>query len=152
MAIVRWAPFDLASENLDDLVRRTFGDYGSSLLASRTGWTPPLEAFIDGNQLHVRVEVPGIDPSAVDIEFEDGVLSISGERRQESRPTQEGWFRSEMRHGAFERRISLPDGVDHEQIRATYDAGILDVTVPMPEKPRRKVKVEIGANGAPDSE
>ena len=145
MALIRWAPFDLALDGFDDVVRRTFGDFGSSLIAQQTQWAPALNAYVEGEELHVRVELPGIDPDAdVDIEVENGVLTISGERKEEQSAENGGWFRREMRHGRFERRIALPDGVDAEGVRATYDAGILDVTVPLPAKPKKKVKVEVG--------
>lgn len=151
MAIVRWAPYDLASEGFDDLVRRTFGDFGTSLL-QRSGnggqWTPAMDAFLEGEELHVRLELPGIDPdNDVDIEVENGILRVSGERKQETKSANSegtGWFRREMHHGTFERRIGLPDGVNGEAVRATYDAGILDITIPLPEKPRTKVKVDVG--------
>jgi HSP20 family protein len=146
MAIVRWAPFDLASDGFDDLVRRTFGDFGSSLLSrsGQTAWAPALDAYIEGNELHVRLELPGIDPDAdVDIEVDNGMLRVSGERKQETRSEEAGWFRREMQHGSFERRIGLPEGVDATNVRAAYDAGILDITVPLPEKQKTKVKVDV---------
>ncbi len=169
MALLRWTPFDLASENLDEVVRRTFGDFGSSLLANRTQWAPALDAYVEGEELHVRMEIPGIDPdSDVDIEVENGVLHVSGERKQvrtqgdangdQGGETGQvggqfggqgggqfgGWFRREIHYGRFERRIGLPEGIDPEGVRATYDAGILDITIPLPAKPRTKVKVDVG--------
>lgn len=150
MAIVRWAPFDLADEPFGDLVRRTFGDFGSSLLANRsTRWAPALDAYIEGDQLHVRLELPGIDPASdVDIEVDNGVLHVRGERRSESKHEGEGWFRREMSYGSFERRVALPEGVDAENVTASYDAGILDITIPVPTKAKTKVKVAVGANGS----
>lgn len=146
MVLARWTPFDLAGDSFDDIVRRTFGDFGSNLLTQRAGqWAPPLDAYIQGDELHVKLEVPGIDPSSdVEIEVENGVLRISGERRQSETSEGEGWFRREMRYGSFERRIALPEGVDAENVRASYDAGVLDVSIPVPAKPKTKVKVEIG--------
>lgn len=149
MAIVRWTPFELGTQSFDDLVRRTFGDFGSSLLAGRDQmtWTPPMDVYLDGEELHVRVELPGIDPASdVDLEVEDGTLRISGERRQEQTSEQGGYYRREMRSGSFERRIGLPDGVEADSIRASYDAGILHVTVPVPQKVAKKVTVEIGSS------
>jgi len=146
MAIVRWAPFD-AADGLDDLVRRTFGDFGTSLLQGRTGgaFAPALEAFVRDNAMHVRLELPGIDPDAdVDIEVSNGVLSISGERKREEAKEGDGWYRREMSYGAFERNIALPDGTDASQLKATYDAGILDITVPLPTREKTKVKVRVG--------
>ncbi len=149
MAIVRWAPFDVA-DGLDDLVRRTFGDFGSSLLQSgdwgrQGGFAPPLEAFVRDGEMHVRLELPGIDPDGdVDIEFSNGVLSISGERKREEAKEGDGWYRRELSYGRFERNVALPEGTDASQLRASYDAGILDITVPLPTEQKKKVKVEVG--------
>ena len=146
MAILRWAPFDAVTENMDDLVRRTFGDFGSSLLANRaTEWSPALDAFVEGEQLHVRLELPGVDvDNDVEIEVENGVLRVSGERRQEQKSEENGWFRTERRYGRFDRRIGLPEGIDAEGVHATYDKGILDITIPLPAKQKTKVKVAVG--------
>jgi HSP20 family protein len=144
MVLARWAPFAEAQDDFNQLVRRAFGDFGSSLAGSRN-WAPALDAFVEGEELHVRVEIPGIDPDAdVDIEVDNGVLTISGERKQEKKHEGEGWFRSEMSYGRFERRIGLPEGADTEQVRATYDKGILEVIVPTPAKQKTKIKVEVG--------
>jgi HSP20 family protein len=146
MALLRWAPFEAASENMDDLVRRTFGDFGSSLLSNRsTEWSPALDAFVEGEQLHVRLELPGIDvDNDVEIEVEGGVLRVSGERRQEQKTEENGWFRTERRYGRFDRRVGLPEGIDAEGVHASYDKGILDITIPLPAKQKTKVKVAVG--------
>lgn len=146
MAIVRWAPFDPFGE-VNDLVRRTFGDFGSQLLSAREGteWAPAMDAYTKDNELHVRLEVPGIDPDAdVDIEVDNGILRVSGERRHEETTEGNGWFRRESRYGRFERRVGLPEGVSADDISASYEAGILDITIPVPEKPKTKVKVAVG--------
>jgi HSP20 family protein len=146
MAIVRWAPFD-AADGLDAVVRRTFGDFGTSLLQGRSngGFAPPLEAFVRDNELHVRVELPGIDPDAdIDIEVSNGVLQISGERKREETTEGAGWYRREMSYGRFERNVALHEGTDASQLKASYDAGILDVTVPLPSEEKTKVKVRVG--------
>jgi len=146
MAIVRWTPFD-AADGLDSLVRRAFGDFGTSLLQGRGNGTfaPPLEAFVRDNKMHVRLEVPGIDPDAdIDIEVSNGLLSISGERKHEETREGDGWYRREMSYGRFERNVALPEGTDASQLHASYDAGILDITVPLPAKEKTKVKVRVG--------
>jgi HSP20 family protein len=135
------------ADGLDDLVRRTFGDFGTSLLQGRSsgGFTPALEAFVRDNAMHVRLELPGIDPDAdVDIEVSNGVLSVSGERRSEESKEGDGWYRRELSYGRFERNIALPEGTDASELKATYDAGILDITVPLPTKEKTKVKVQVG--------
>ncbi|HYZ91517.1 MAG TPA: Hsp20/alpha crystallin family protein [Actinomycetota bacterium] len=145
MALARWVPFETFNEPLESLVRRTFGDFGSTLLSSQGAWAPALDAKIEGEELHVRLELPGIDPDAdVDIEVENGVLRVSGERRDEQTSESDGWHRREMRYGSFERRVALPEGVDASSVRANYDAGILHITVPLPAEAKTKVKIGVG--------
>jgi HSP20 family protein len=79
----------------------------------------------------------------VDIEVSNGILRVSGERKQEEKHEGNGWYRREMHYGSFERRIALPDGADAPQVRATYDAGVLDIAIPVPAKAATTVKVEV---------
>lgn len=93
-----------------------------------------LEEEIDEGVLHVRAEAPGIDPQRdAEVTIEDGVLRLTVQRRKEERSEEEGRVRSEFRYGSFTRTVALPKGTDSSQVTATYDNGILDVTVPIPE-------------------
>ena len=111
-------------------------------------WTPPMEVFQRGNEMVVRADLPGISPDDVQIEVEDGVLTISGERRNNNEDRQEGFYRSERSYGAFARSIALPEGVDEDQVNAHYEHGVLEVTVPLPQQQRqrgRRVQIQSGA-------
>jgi len=103
-------------------------------------WTPLLpfspasmfrvEDFVEDNNYVVRAELPGMDPDKdIQITVENGRLTIHAERREEHK---EG-HRSEFRYGSFARSVTLPDQADTEHITATYDQGILEVSVPVPE-------------------
>jgi HSP20 family protein len=106
-------------------------------------WTPPMELFQRGNELVVRADLPGLRPEDVQIEIEDGVLTLSGERRQSSEDRQEGFYRSERSYGSFTRSIPLPEGVDEDQVRARFEHGELEVTVPLPQQRSRARRVQI---------
>jgi HSP20 family protein len=94
-----------------------------------------VEEEIKDGALHVRAEVPGIDPEKdADVSVSDGMLRIRVERRREHRSEEEGHVRSEFRYGSFYRSIPLPKGADSSQVSASYKDGILEVTVPMPEQ------------------
>jgi HSP20 family protein len=115
---------------------------------SQSLWAPQMEVFQRGNELVVRADLPGISPDDVQIDLEDGVLTISGERRQTNEDRQEGFYRSERSYGTFSRSIALPEGVDEEQVNARYDHGVLEVTVPMPQQQRqraRRVQIQSGS-------
>jgi HSP20 family protein len=110
-------------------------------------WTPPMEVFQRGNEMVVRADLPGISPDDVQIDVEDGVLTISGERQNTNEDRQEGFYRSERSYGAFARSIALPEGVDEEQVNAHYEHGVLEVTVPLPQQQRqrgRRVQIQSG--------
>lgn len=146
--LARWAPFELLDRDFGDLVRRAFGDLPSQLgalgQATRT-WLPAVDVFAEDGDLHVRLEAPGLDPEKdVDIEVVEGRLTIRGQRHREEAAEEKGYWRREMAYGHFERSIMLPQGVDASRVRATYDAGILDVAVPLPQEQSKKIKVEIG--------
>lgn len=111
-------------------------------------WAPPMEVFQRGNEIVVRADLPGMAPDDVQIDIEDGVLTISGERRQTNEERQEGFYRSERSYGSFARSIALPEGVDEDQVNARFEHGVLEVTVPLPEQHRqrgRRVQIQSGA-------
>ncbi|HEY0969436.1 MAG TPA: Hsp20/alpha crystallin family protein [Gemmatimonadales bacterium] len=113
-------------------------------------WIPPMEVLQRGNELVVRADLPGLDPEDVEVDIEDDVLTISGERHQESQERQEGFYRSERSYGAFSRSIALPEGVDEEQVNARFENGVLEVTVPVPQQRQRgrRIQVQSGATAA----
>ena len=121
-----WDPFTVLARmdrDFDDLVRRTWGSAGRT-----AGFVPPVEVLRDGEDVVVRVELPGIDVERdVSIEVERGQLVISGERRAATEG--EGVLVRELRYGAFRREFALPQGVSPEQVEASYDDGLLDVRV-----------------------
>jgi HSP20 family protein len=92
-----------------------------------TAWSPALEGHVKDNTLFVRCDLPGVDPSQVEVSLEGGLLKISGERTAKH----EGTDYSEVRYGRFERTLSIPEGVDPEKIQARYTNGVLEVTVPL---------------------
>lgn len=98
-------------------------------------YVPPVEVFEKGGDLHVKVELPGIDPAKdVTVTVEDGYLDIRGERRQTSEVKEEGFYRKETVYGVFARHIPIPQGVKESAIKAAYRDGILEVVVPKAAK------------------
>lgn len=136
--LARWNPwselFDLERE-MSDLTRRVFGSTWSGP-QTRTGgnghtWAPAVDVFTRGQDLVVRAELPGIDPEKdVDISFQDGLLTIRGERRHEEKSEQDNYYRVESTYGSFSRTIALPQTVKADDVHASYENGILEVVVP----------------------
>jgi HSP20 family protein len=108
------------------------------------GSTPALDLYEDKENVVVKVELPGMKKEDIAISLEDGVLTVSGERKQDSTQESATICRCERVSGRFERQISLPTPVDEAKIKATYTDGILTVTLPRAEEAKPKqIPVEI---------
>jgi len=98
--------------------------------AESLGWTPACDIYEDGEEVQIRAALAGVDPKDVDIRFENGVLTLRGERKMEKEEKKDNYHRVEMSYGSFTRTFSLPTTVDAEKIRAEAKNGILAVHLP----------------------
>jgi HSP20 family protein len=107
-------------------------------------WAPPVDVFERNDHLVIRAEIPGVNKEDMDVRIENGVLTLRGERKQDTEIKEESAYRMERVFGTFGRSFSLPTTVDAAKVTATYKDGILEVTVPKIEtaKPR---EIEIKA-------
>ena len=104
----------------------------------------PVEEYRDGSTLVVKAELPNIDPDRdLDVSVTDGVLHIKGERREATEHKEKHGYRSELRYGSFTRDIALPAGFNQDDITASYNDGILEVRLPLPEAEPTARKVPI---------
>jgi len=100
----------------------------------------PVESFTADGAYVVRADLPGIDPDKdIEVKVDGDVLTIHGERREEEREN----GHSEVRYGSFTRSVRLPKGASASDVAARYDAGVLEVTVPMKEAPAEAIKVAV---------
>ncbi len=102
------------------------------------GWTPATDIYEDEEGLTLKFELAGVEPKDVDIRFENGVLTIKGERRLENAEKKENYHRVELSYGAFNRSFSLPPTVDADKIEAESKVGVL--VVHLPKKAEAKPK------------
>lgn len=93
------------------------------------GWVPELELAESEKEFTIRAEVPGLDPGDIDVRVTGNILTLSGEKKEESEETKGGYFHSERRYGSFHRSIELPTGVKPESISAEYDKGVLTLRI-----------------------
>ena len=102
-------------------------------------WVPPIDLVEAEDHFMLKADLPGLTESDVNIEVQDGTLTISGERSAEHEQREKGWYRIERSFGSFNRSLTLPDGVDPDGISARFEHGVLEVNIPKPEerKPRR---------------
>ncbi len=142
MTIVRWEPLrELGS--LQNEMNRLFNTVFDTPAPGNGGtlrrWVPAMDLVESVDHFVLRADLPGMSEEDIKIEFEDGTLTVSGERRAEHEEREEGYYRVERAFGAFSRSLTLPKGIDAEGVTANFDRGVLEVRIPKPEerKPRR---------------
>ena len=149
----RWTPFrdrqlDRFRNEIDDLFDRfiTKPDLASHLETSAN--SPRLEAFIEGDKLIVRIDLPGIDPEDVEVSSLGNMLIVKGSREDTKEKKSRNFLRRETVYGSFERSLALPLGVKTDTIKATYEKGVLELTMPAPkELAAQKVPIQIESKG-----
>jgi HSP20 family protein len=141
--LTRWDPFNELSNMrsvLDRLFDQSFGRFpalrtaGEDLGASTLG----LDVFETDDEYVVKAAVPGVDPKDVDIQVEDDILTIKGESQQKDEVNEDNYLRRELRYGSFQRSLRLPPTVDTEKATATFEHGVLKLT--LPKKAEAKAK------------
>jgi HSP20 family protein len=151
MAIVRWEPLRELS-TLQNEMNRLFNTVFDAPTPSNGGtlrrWMPAMDLVETDEHFVLRADLPGLSEEAVNIEVEDRVLTISGERNAEHETSKEGYHRVERAFGSFSRSLTLPEGVDAESVTAAFDRGVLEVRIPKPEQ-RKPRKISIGVGDAP---
>lgn len=108
-----------------------------------TLWSPAVEVLERGNHLVVRADLPGLSKDDVNVDIDNGVLTISGERRSENEEERQGYFRSERSYGSFSRSIPIPEGVNEDQVNASFKDGVLEVTMPKPAETSKRRRIDV---------
>jgi HSP20 family protein len=155
MALIRWEPVRELGTIQNEMNRlfNTFfespaGGPGNGLQTLRR-WIPAMDLVETNEDFVLRADLPGLSESDVNIELEDNVLTVSGERKAEHEERKEGYYRVERASGSFSRSLTLPEGVDPESVKASFDRGVLEVRIPKPEaKKPRKVAISVGGSAA----
>lgn len=106
-------------------------------------WVPQIEVLQNKGQFMVRADLPGLTKDDVKIEVTDDLLTLSGEREEEKEEKREGFYRSERSYGSFYRKIPLPEGAKTENATATFNKGVLEITIPAPKVEPSFRKLEI---------
>jgi HSP20 family protein len=150
MALIRWEP-TRELNSLQGEMNRLFNTFfdtplpnGGATTARR--WLPAMDLVETEDDFVLTADLPGLSEKDVNIELEDNVLTISGERRSEHEHRKDGVHRVERASGGFTRSLTLPEGVDPEAIKANFDRGVLEVRIPKPEQRKpRKVEISVGS-------
>lgn len=139
MTLVRWDPFREVV-TLQERVNRVFSDlYGRSASEDLSGrWTPAVDIFESPEALVLKAELPDVKREDIHITVENGLLTLSGERKVDSDVRQEQYHRIERSYGAFSRSFSLPSTVDGSNASADYKNGVLTIRLPRREDAKPK--------------
>ena len=140
MALARWDPWS----ELAALQRDVHELFGRTTPAGRrpAGLVPAMDAYDTDDSLVIRLELPGMSPEQVEVNFDHGVLTVSGERSTDTEVAEDRWLRRERALGTFSRSITLPDGVAAEQITANFDNGLLELRIPhAPQQRAQRIPV-----------
>jgi HSP20 family protein len=145
------SPFGFVRRMMEDM-DRMFGTLGVRDLApfeesfaprelTTQIWSPEVEVFQRGDNLVVRADLPGLDEKDIKVNVDENGLTVSGERRHEKEWESEGVYQSERSYGSFERRIPLPRGIDASACDASFENGVLEVTIKLPKEVGRSVQI-----------
>jgi HSP20 family protein len=140
-------PFGLQRNELfsdDRLVRG-----GTSERGFEGRWTPQIEVFERNGQFVIRADLPGLSKDDVKVELSEDTITLQGERRSEHEEKKEGVYRSERTYGAFFRTIPLPAGVNGEDATASFNNGVLEISMKSPRKEEaktRRIDIQEGAS------
>ncbi len=148
MALTKWRPrTDLLS--FRDEINKLFDDFfqGPPARASlwEGAWVPTTDVSETENEFTVKFELPGVSQKDVSISLTDDVLTVKGEKKQETEEKKRNYYRTECSYGAFQRSFRLPVPVKSDEIKATFKNGILEVVIPKAEEVRPKdIQIEVG--------
>ncbi len=137
MALVRWNPIgSLAGMEIDRL-NQMFADLQSE--AFNQAWVPAVDIYeTDSHEVVIKAELPDVKREDIGVTFENNVLTLTGERKQEQSTKREQFQRIERRFGTFSRSFTLPTSVDAGQIAASYKDGVLTIRLPRREEAKPK--------------
>lgn len=152
MAITRWTPFQdmyTLQNRLNSLFQEVNRGEDETLTAS--AFVPPVDIYEDANHVVLKLEVPGMKLDDFDIQMENNALTVRGERRFEKETKEENYHRMERRYGSFARVFTLPNTLDPETVKASYDAGILTVEMGKRAEARPK-RIQVSVSGTKHTE
>jgi HSP20 family protein len=149
--MLRMSPFSLLgriTEEFDRILQPVLSESETANIA----WIPTVEVSQHDGQYHILAELPGLSPNEVRVEVDDDAVILQGERQVEREANEGGIRRSERQFGMFYRRIPLPEGADLGQAKAKFHDGILEITMPAPNKQRERRQIQVEADSKPSSD
>ena len=155
MNLMRWDPYrEIAS--LQDRLNRAFGGYayGSREREDEmqlSAWAPPVDIAEEKDRILITAELPGFKEDQIEIQSENGMLTLRGERKFENETDGKSYHRVERSYGQFVRSFSLPNNVDREKIQASFKDGLLQVELPKREDAKPRTIKITGGSAKPET-
>ena len=145
MSIVRYnsALNDFVPTTFSTLVDRFFNESVTRAGGSAYSFVPRVDVFEEEKAYEIQVAVPGMTKEGFKLDLNENVLTISGERKNTKEKKENNFRAIETQYGTFSRAFSLPENVDASKISATYNNGILEITVPKDEKKAVKTTIQV---------
>ena len=142
--LVRWDPFREITTLQNEMSRLLNTVGATSGNGGNRQWMPAVDAWETDDEVVYAFDLPGIREDKIAVDFEDGHLTVSGERERTQEVSEDRLYRYERRFGSFSRTIALPQGVTEDSINADYKDGVLEVRVTKPEQPKPR-RIQIGS-------
>jgi HSP20 family protein len=152
MALIRWEP---AAElnTIQNEMNRLFNTFFDQPAANGRGgassrrWVPAMDLVETADHYVLRADLPGLTDDDINIQLEDNVLTISGERKTQHEQHEQGYYRIERASGSFARSLTLPEGVQSDNVQAHFDRGVLEIRISKPEQKKpRQVQITLGTH------
>ena len=145
MVLQRWDPF-VEMRSMEDAINRMWRGLGQRPAQANGGehWHIPLDVVQEGDDIVVHASLPGVDPNDIEVNVEDGVLTIDARTTTENETGKGGYLLRERRSGSYHRALRLPETVDEEQAESGYDKGVLTVRFAKQEaKKARRLEIKV---------
>ena len=147
--ITRWDPFRefvTLQDRMNRLFRDPRGPEGQDESLTTTAFAPPVDVYEDEHNITLKIEVPGIDEKDIDVRIENNTLTVHGERKFEKEEKEENYRRVERQYGSFTRTFTLPNTVNHDNVQADYDKGVLKIKLEKKAEAKPKqIKVNVAS-------
>jgi len=155
MNLMRFDPYR-EMQAFQDRLNRAFGNTARGEREeemSLGAWVPPVDIAEEKDRIMITAELPGFREDQISIQTENGMLTLTGERKFEKENGERNYHRVERSYGQFVRSFSLPNNVDREKIHATFSNGLLQIELPKREDAKpRQIRVSAGSNESPKKE
>jgi len=146
MTLIRWEPFN-ELKRMENALDRMWGNFFRPARYLRPWgeeWALPLDIYQTGDSVVVKTPLQGIKPEDVEVTIEGNTLTMRGESRADEEAKEEDYILRERRHGTFCRSVTLPAGLDTDKAEASYENGVLTLSIPRREEARPKsIKVKV---------